>query len=152
LGKPVLVSFHIFRRLESFPVGLYELVPDDDNPSKSRREGMKAAERFYFHQATAHAWYTKVNRRSGPQTGLWEVSPGSPTACLIKNGYRVSGIAKGQGRRVRFPELRAAAPPRAIDATLATCKVTSQVLTFCISKSRSFYALVATNGKCFIDS
>ena len=40
LGKPVLVSFHGFRRLESVPVSLYELVPDDDNSSKSRREGI----------------------------------------------------------------------------------------------------------------
>ena len=40
LGEPVLVSLHSFRGLEPFPVSLYELVPDDDNPSQSRCEGI----------------------------------------------------------------------------------------------------------------
>jgi hypothetical protein len=58
---------------------------------------MKAAERFYFHQATAHSWYTKVNRRSGPQTGLWEVKDG------VLGGLSATLPLRDYGRVARQP-------------------------------------------------
>ena len=41
LGESVLVSVYGFRGPEPVPVGFYELVPDDDHPSQSRREGIR---------------------------------------------------------------------------------------------------------------
>ncbi len=38
--SPYWFLFTAFRRVESVPIGLYELVSDDGNPSQSRREGI----------------------------------------------------------------------------------------------------------------
>ena len=40
LGKPLLVPLHCVRRVEPVPIGLYELVSDDDNPAQSGRESI----------------------------------------------------------------------------------------------------------------
>ena len=40
LGEPVLVPVHGLRGLEPVPVGLYELVSDDGDPSQSGRKGI----------------------------------------------------------------------------------------------------------------
>ena len=42
LGKPEMVSLYRFRGTQSVPVGLYELVPDDDLPAQIGREAVKA--------------------------------------------------------------------------------------------------------------
>src|SRR5271157_996564 len=46
LGQPEMVSLYRFRGTQSAPVGLHELVPDDELPAQARREAVKAAVSF----------------------------------------------------------------------------------------------------------
>ena len=41
LGKPEVVSVYRFRGAQPVPIGLYELVPDDEHPAQDWRETLR---------------------------------------------------------------------------------------------------------------
>jgi len=46
LCKPLLVSFHRFRRTESIPVSIHQLVPNDDVPAQARGKAVEWPRRW----------------------------------------------------------------------------------------------------------